>query len=91
MCTAIWGMIPASGLCIQLCFFRSTGKRDMQIQLRSQFETIQRTSTGDVLPLQVLGPETAVVWEVQNQPESRPPLAVPQVLPGHVVARSPRH
>jgi len=63
----------------------------MQNQQRSQVDTVQQRNSGYVVPVQVLGPERAEVWEVQNQPESWPPLAVPKVLPGHPLARCPRH
>ena len=77
--------------CIQPCFLRSTGNTNMLLQPGSQLETVQRTIADHVFPVQVLGPQTAAVWEVQNQPESWPPLAVPQVLPGHPLARCRRH
>ena len=59
----------------------------MQNQQRSQVDTVQQRNSGYVVPVQVLGPERAEVWEVQNQPESWPPLAVPKLLPGDPLAR----
>ena len=69
----------------------SLGNINMQDEQRSETDTVQRTNAADVLSVQVLGLKTTEVWEVQNQPESWPPLAVPKLLPGDPLARRRWH